>query len=1166
MKTKAIAHSNKSRLTTALYVLIILTVVAGFVALRWVTTLPERVDEQQTIVLGQTRFAPDSDASVRVVVQDLSAGQPIAGAHVKVSLKPVSGRAIPLFEGQTDETGSLPVHFHVPADAPAEAQLVVETRSAVGRDQVEQPVTIQREYRLLLTSDKPLYQPGQVIHMRALALSTFDLTPARGAAVDFLVEDPRGNKVFRQSVTASDFGVAAADFTLADLVNQGNYKLSVSIGDTRSEKTVEVRPYVLPKFGVNVSTDRSFYLPGQRVEGVVQADYFFGKPVAEGQVRVVGSVWDVERTVVVDISGQTDENGTYEFSLDLPEYFAGSGLESGQTQFALEVTVVDQTDHAEQTSQVLPIAAQPLVIEAVAESGVLKPGVENIVYVLTSYPDGRPAPTRLEIRIDGGEPAELTTGEFGLTEFAFTPQPGGYHVLDITVQDETGLAARRQVDFQAEYGDDSVLLRADRAAYVVGETMNLVAFTPPLSPPEGGMKGRESGDVYLDIVKAGQTLSTRSARVQDGRAEFAVDVSPDLYGTLELHAYKVLLDGTIVRDTRLVVVDAPNDLAIAVTADADLRPVDTYLPGETATISFQTNEADVGQVSIPADGVGVQTALGVAIVDESVFALQRQDPGFAKLYFLLEQELMEPFYQIKGFELPASIPPDEAEIRQAQDGAAKATWAGAPVLAASQPINSRPEKMSAVLVAQEKGFERIGQASAVGLILIPLLLWVVVVVALRQAGIAKRSLKRLAVASGIILLTGACLAGWFMAMARNFYDPEEILIPLAVVFGLGMLAFAGYAWVKRDPAARFLTLLTLAWGAFFFLLVQAADQGPAPDDALILVGLLAYLLIPGAYLLFGQARWVQERRFAGALVTGLGALSALPAMVLLPAALMFTAGSSLAPQALRGNGVVEEAMFAGLPAPTEAPAMMEKEAEGEGWDAESKEAAGAEAPRLRQYFPETLYWAPEVVTDESGFVALEIPMADSITTWRLTALASSQDGRLGFTTRGVRVFQDFFVDVDLPIALTQGDEISIPVGVFNYLPEAQAVRLVVEQEPWFELLGEEEQTLTIASNDIEVVYFPIRVLPNVKAERRGFQVTAWGEKMSDAIRREVNVVPDGKEMRLTESDWLRESKEVVITIPAEAVPETPHVEVKIYPGVMAQAVEGLEKILRLPHG
>ena len=1137
--------AGKRWLATALHVLIILAVVAGFVSLHWVTTLPERMDEQQTVVVGQTRFAPDSDASVRVVVQDFGAGRPIAGAQVKVSLKPAGGKAIPLFEGQTDETGSLPVLFHVPADVPAEAQLVVETESAVGHDRVEQPVTIQRDYRLLLTSDKPLYQPGQTIHMRALALSTFDLTPARGATVNFLVEDSKGNKVFRQSVTASDFGVASADFTLADLVNQGDYKLSVAIGDTRSEKTVEVRPYVLPKFAVSISTDRTFYTPGQRVAGTVQADYFFGKPVAEGQVHLVGSLWDVERTLVVDLQGQTDENGTYEFTFDLPTYFAGTGLETGQAQFALEVTVVDQTEHAEQTSSVLPVASPPLVIEAVAESGTLKPGVENIVYILTSYPDGRPAPARLQVSVDSGPQTELVTGEFGLAEFTFTPQAGSVHTLSILARDETGLTADRQVSFEAETGADSVLLRADRAAYVVGETMNLVAFTQV-----------DYGDVYLDLVKGGQTLSTRSARVQDGKAEFAVDVSPDLYGTLELHAYKVLLEGTIVRDTRVVVVDAPNDLAISVTADQD-----TYLPGENATINFQTSEAG-GQ------GAGAQTVLGVAIVDESVFALQRQDPGFAKLYFLLEQDLLEPRYQIKEFELPSTIPPAETQIREAQDDAAKATWAGL-AAAALQPINSRQEKMVAAQSAQEKGFERIGTASAVGLTLIPLALWAVVLVAVIQARVAKRALARLAAAIGILVLTVGCLIGGLIVASGAFYNLNSevmlvLLIPLAVAFGVGMLVFVGYAWVRRDPAAKFLTLLTLAWGALIVLLIQAVDRGAEPGEGLTIAMLLAALLIPGAYLLFGQARWLQARRFAGGLVTGLGALWALPAMALLPALLIFalSGGRGLMMGAMAP--APPAAMFEALPTmvavPVEKTVEVVQEAAVPG---ESDRQAGAQAPRLRQYFPETLYWAPEVVTDEQGFVSLDIPMADSITTWRLTALASSQDGRLGFTTRGVRVFQDFFVDIDLPVALTQEDEISIPVGVFNYLPAAQEVRLVVEPEPWFELLGAGEQTLTIASNEVEVVYFPIRVL---KFGRRGFQVTAWGEQMSDAIRREVNVVPNGKEITLTESDWLRESREAEIQIPPEAIPETPYVEVKVYPGVLSQVVEGLEKILQLPYG
>jgi len=167
MNTQSPVRQSKRLLAAALHLLIILSVVAGFAALRWIETLPQRVDDQQTIVIGPTRFAPDSDGSVRVVVQDFGAGQPIADAHVEVSLKPATGRAIPLFEGQTDEFGSLPVSFHIPADAPAEATLVVESRSEVGQDKVEQPVTIEREYRLLLTSDKPLYQPGQVIHMRA---------------------------------------------------------------------------------------------------------------------------------------------------------------------------------------------------------------------------------------------------------------------------------------------------------------------------------------------------------------------------------------------------------------------------------------------------------------------------------------------------------------------------------------------------------------------------------------------------------------------------------------------------------------------------------------------------------------------------------------------------------------------------------------------------------------------------------------------------------------------------------------------------------------------------------------------------------------------------------------------------------------------------------------
>ena len=83
---------------------------------------------------------------------------------------------------------------------------------------------------------------------------------------------------------------------------------------------------------------------------------------------------------------------------------------------------------------------------------------------------------------------------------------------------------------------------------------------------------------------------------------------------------------------------------------------------------------------------------------------------------------------------------------------------------------------------------------------------------------------------------------------------------------------------------------------------------------------------------------------------------------------------------------------------------------------------------------------------------------------------------------------------------------------------------------------------------------------------QAFQVTALGDKLSDAIKRSVTVVPDGRLYRKSTSDWLRQGALVTATVPLESIGGTTRIEVKIYPGVVSQVVEGLEKILRLPYG
>ena len=47
---------------------------------------------------------------------------------------------------------------------------------------------------------------------------------------------------------------------------------------------------------------------------------------------------------------------------------------------------------------------------------------------------------------------------------------------------------------------------------------------------------------------------------------------------------------------------------------------------------------------------------------------------------------------------------------------------------------------------------------------------------------------------------------------------------------------------------------------------------------------------------------------------------------------------------------------------------------------------------VRSYFPEALYINPEIITDQDGRASVVIPMADSITTWRMAMLASTTHG------------------------------------------------------------------------------------------------------------------------------------------------------------------------------
>jgi len=219
--------------------------------------------------------------------------------------------------------------------------------------------------------------------------------------------------------------------------------------------------------------------------------------------------------------------------------------------------------------------------------------------------------------------------------------------------------------------------------------------------------------------------------------------------------------------------------------------------------------------------------------------------------------------------------------------------------------------------------------------------------------------------------------------------------------------------------------------------------------------------------------------------------------------------------------------------------------------------------RIRSWFPETMFWSPNVITDAEGKATVSMQVADSITTWRVAATASAADGRIGAGQGALKVFQDFFVDIDLPVALTVGDEVQIPIAVHNYLQEPQKVRLEVEEGAWFEALTPRVSEVTLLPNEVRGV--PLRL----KAKSFGRQtltVFALGSKLQDAVRRQVEVRPDGVLAENAVGGVLTDGMRLTGEIPAGAIAGTERAFLRVYPGLLSAALDGIEGTLKQPYG
>lgn len=394
-----------------------------------------------------------------------------------------------LYEQVYDTSRQPAINFTLPRDVPIkpDTQLTLELEADLGEGA---PVTVREhlslafpQYVTHLTTDRPLYRPGETVRFRSLTLERFALTPAHEELrLRFRILGPNGAELYKidrlgtlvdadkKPVTWPDGtpvrGVGTGTYALPADLPGGEYTLSVTEANERfpeERRSFLVHRWQTPRYNKDLAFDRGSYGPGEPVNVVYRATPvqaarapapaqpqpplppgvnepavppFVGGPAAAARSVRLKAIVDGQ-TIFQQQRG-VGANGQGPAAVELTFHF----VLPGRIAKDHGVVVVEDFDggHVETLVRPLPLVVRDLRLEFYPEGGELIAGVSNRVYFQARTPAGKPADLRGRIVDDRGKEvarAETMTDaqepglNQGLGVFAFVPEPNRRYELKL---------------------------------------------------------------------------------------------------------------------------------------------------------------------------------------------------------------------------------------------------------------------------------------------------------------------------------------------------------------------------------------------------------------------------------------------------------------------------------------------------------------------------------------------------------------------------------------------------------------------------------------------------------------------------------------------------------------------------------------------------------------
>jgi uncharacterized protein YfaS (alpha-2-macroglobulin family) len=168
---------------------------------------------------------------------------------------------------------------------------------------------------------------------------------------------------------------------------------------------------------------------------------------------------------------------------------------------------------------------------------------------------------------------------------------------------------------------------------------------------------------------------------------------------------------------------------------------------------------------------------------------------------------------------------------------------------------------------------------------------------------------------------------------------------------------------------------------------------------------------------------------------------------------------------------------------------------------------GGKSP-TRELFDTLLLWKPVIVLDANGRAQVDVPLNDSLTSFKIVAVAQSGDSLFGTGAVSIRSTQDLQLISGLPPLVREGDNFSALVTVRNTTTRAMQVHATAQAAGLTATPPLPDKDESIPAGETRELVWPVTVPPDVgqlvweiNAQEQG------GAKVKDSIKFTQRVVP-----------------------------------------------------------